>query len=277
MSTARVADILAALVEAGPASSWPERLVEECRQATEMTGVGLALMSTGGAAGILAATSGHAQQMEDLQFALGEGPCVEASRLGRPVLCSDLALHGDARWPAFSPEAQRAGVAAAFTFPLQVGSIGLGVLDLYRDSRGPLTAPQVTEAVAFADASVAVLLHLQGDGPATSRGNGRYPSGTDLGILGQGEGGPVPEWAGLVDRRAVVHQAAGMISVQLDVDVAEALLRLRARAYALDRPMADVAADVVARRLRFDNSEEGATELPGPPDPDGSRREEPWR
>jgi len=87
----------------------------------------------------------------------------------------------------------------------------------------------------------------------------------------------VPEWAGLVDRRAVVHQAAGMISVQLDVDVAEALLRLRARAYALDRPMADVAADVVARRLRFDNSEEGATELPGPPDPDGSRREEPWR
>ena len=171
MAGARVADILSALVEAGPESSWPERLVEECRQATEMSGVGLALMSGGGGAGILAATSGHAQQMEDLQFELGEGPCMDASRLGRPVLCPDLALDGHARWPAFTPGARMAGVAAAFTFPLQVGAVALGVLDLYRDRRGPLTLPQVSEAVAFADAGVAVLLHLQGG--AAARGDGQ--------------------------------------------------------------------------------------------------------
>jgi hypothetical protein len=51
--------------------------------------------------------------------------------------------------------------------------------------------------------------------------------------------------------RAQVHQAAGMISVQLGVSLAEALVRLRARAFAEDRLIAEVAADVVARRLRF--------------------------
>lgn len=270
MTGARVADILSALVEAGPESSWPERLVEECRQATEMSGVGLALMSEGSGAGILAATSGHAQQMEDLQFELGEGPCMEASRLGRPVLCPDLAMDGHARWPAFTPGARLAGVAAAFTFPLQVGAVSLGVLDLYRTQRGPLSVSQVSEAVAFADAGVAVLLHLQGggDGSAGSADeNGITPPGVVSGV----------DWAGLVDRRAVVHQAAGMISVQLDVSVGDALLRLRGHAYAHGRSMSEVAADVVARRLRFDHSDEGTTEGSGRPDPDNPSGEEPRR
>jgi hypothetical protein len=73
MAGARSADILAGLVTAGPAASWPDRLVEDCRQATRVSGVGLALMGSAGAGGIVAATGGHAQQMEDLQFALGEG------------------------------------------------------------------------------------------------------------------------------------------------------------------------------------------------------------
>ncbi|MFD0630267.1 ANTAR domain-containing protein [Catenulispora yoronensis] len=55
--------------------------------------------------------------------------------------------------------------------------------------------------------------------------------------------------------RAEVHQATGMISVQLGVSLAEALVRLRAHAWAADRLLADVAADVVARRLRFDEPE----------------------
>lgn len=267
MAAARVADILAALAATGPADSWPGRLVADCRQATRVSGVGLALMGTGGSAGILAATNGQAQQMEDLQFALGEGPCIDAARSGRPVFCSDLSADGVARWPAFSSGAARAGVVAAFTFPLQVGVVAIGALDLYRDQRGPLSTPQVTEAVAFADAAVSVLLHLQGIGDseaaALSDGDGHQGS--------PGDGVPVtrdtlgPDWAEVVERRAVVHQAAGMISVQLGVDVAAALLRLRAHAFATGRPMAEIATDVVSRRLRFDDSDEGTA--PGPAAP----------
>jgi steroid delta-isomerase-like uncharacterized protein len=50
---------------------------------------------------------------------------------------------------------------------------------------------------------------------------------------------------------AVIHQATGMVSVQLDVGMAIALVCLRSHASAAGRPLADVAADVVARRLRL--------------------------
>jgi hypothetical protein len=262
MAGARVADILAALVAVGPAASWPRRLVEECRQAMDMSGVGLVLTGRGLLGEVLATTGGPAQRMEDLQFALGEGPCVDASRTGDPVFCSDLGSDGASRWPAFSSGALEAGVAAAFTFPLNVGANAIGVLDLYRDSSGPLSKGRVTEAVAFADASVAVLLHLQ-------EHNG--PPGRSLLDVPRGNGGARREsdalagtWIDLVDRRAVVHQAAGMISVQLGADVAEALARLRAHAIAAERQISDVATDVVARRLRFDHSESGIDEGSGP-------------
>lgn len=254
-------DILAALAAAGPAATWPDQLVEDCRAATDMSGIGLAVTSPAGGA-ILAATDGHARQMEDLQFTLGEGPCMDASRTARPVLCPDLAVDSATRWPAFVSRATQAGVAAAFAFPLQVGAVGIGVLDLYRTERGALTGSQFGEAVAFADAAVAVLLHVQG-------------RGEDGALVLAGENGPVPDWAEVLDRRAVVHQAAGMISVQLEADLAVALVRLRAHAFAAGRPMVDVATDVVARRLRFDNSESGTTEGRPLRGPDGAPGEEP--
>ncbi|MFF4804048.1 ANTAR domain-containing protein [Streptomyces sp. NPDC001351] len=51
--------------------------------------------------------------------------------------------------------------------------------------------------------------------------------------------------------RAEIDQASGMVMVQLGVGIEEAFVRLRAYAYAHGRRLADVAADVVARQLRF--------------------------
>jgi AmiR/NasT family two-component response regulator len=51
--------------------------------------------------------------------------------------------------------------------------------------------------------------------------------------------------------RAVVHQAAGMISVQASVAVDDALALLRARAFSDNRPINEVAVDVVRGDLRF--------------------------
>ncbi len=59
-----------------------------------------------------------------------------------------------------------------------------------------------------------------------------------------------------------------MLSVQLGVDLSEALLRLRAYAWSRERPISDVAADVVARRLRLDDSRDGTALGPGGPEPD---------
>jgi hypothetical protein len=255
MAGARVAGILATLVAGGPPSIWPSDLVHACRDATAVTGVGLALVGRAGINGIVAATRGAARDLEDLQFTLGEGPCVEASRTGRPVLCPNLAADGMQRWPAFTSGAEDLGVAAAFTFPLRVGDSPIGVLDLYRRRAGRLEEPHLEHAVAFADAAVAVLLHLQE----------RVIAAPNTGA---------PGLADLADRRSVVHQAAGMISVQLDSDVADALLRLRAHAWVHQIPIAQVATEVVARRLRFDDSSTGTAQVGGS-DPDGRPGGEP--
>lgn len=262
MRGVRVAEILAALTASGPTDSWAARLVGNCQAATRMSGVGLAVTGPDGLAAVFATTGDHARRMEDLQFALGEGPGLDATRSGRPVLVSDLTAQAS-RWPVFTPEATGVGVHAAFTFPLQVGAIGIGVLDLYRTTPGDLDAVQFGQALAFADAAVAVLLHLQDR------------AGSDVGGGGADGASPTPtadagtDVIRAVDRRAVVHQATGMISVQLDVSLAVALSRLRAHAYAAGGRILDVAADVVSRRLEFDDSDAGTR-----PPPPGRRPQE---
>ncbi|MBA2390425.1 MAG: GAF and ANTAR domain-containing protein [Geodermatophilaceae bacterium] len=236
----RVSEILASLSGGGgDRAVQPDRLCQECAAAVAVSGVALALMTADGpSGGIVAATDGAAKQMEELQFALGEGPCVDASRSGRPVLQPDILATAVGRWPAFGPGVLAAGIRAIFAFPLRVGAIRLGVLDLYRDTPGGLSAEELLDALAFADAATVVLLHLQHQADA---------------------GGAQPMLAGAFDDRAEVHQATGMITIQLNVSLANALVRLRAHAYATERPIGEIAADVVNRRLRFDHSDAGSS------------------
>ena len=160
---ARVARILAALHDSGRADgdNVAVRLVMASRDALPVTGVGLSWVTPHGPGATLAATDGPARLMEELQFSLGEGPCVDSSRSGFPVLQADLAQTAATLWPAFRPRALDAGIAAVFAFPLQVGAVRMGVLDLYRDVAGPLADGDVDEALAYAAAATAVLLELQ--------------------------------------------------------------------------------------------------------------------
>ena len=184
--------------------------------------------------GVLAATDGPARLIEELQFTFGEGPCVESLRTGSPVLHGDLAQTASQLWPAFTAGALSAGIAAVFAFPLQVGAITLGALDLYRDAVGPLDGSDLREAMAFASAATAVLLHLQSASKA---------------------GEMHPELAVSFVDRAVVHQATGMVAVQIDSSLGDALTVMRARAFGSGRPIVDVARDVVARQARFDRDD----------------------
>jgi hypothetical protein len=232
VSSLRVRQILTeVLTGSGDADGLPERLCRACTEAVPVSGAGLALMTRAGHRGTITATDGPATTMEDLQQALGEGPCLDASRDGRPVLQSDLAATGTSRWPGFTAGALQAGIAAVFAFPLQVGAIQLAVLDLYRNTTGPLDRLQLAEALAFAEAATTILLQLQHTSPP---------------------GQPLhPELSEAVDGRREVYQAAGMITVQAAVSLAEALLLLQAHAFSAGRPMLEVAQDVVARQLRF--------------------------
>jgi hypothetical protein len=168
--------------------------------------------------------------LEELTLTLGEGPGVDAFT-GSPVLVADLTASDClARWPAFAPAAVQAGVRAVFAIPAQVGAIRLGVLGLYRARPGNLDREQLADALVLADTALALLLDAE------------RPDGSR----------PVEHWREQAGpQHPEVHQATGMIIVQLGVTAAVALIRLRAYAYAHDRRLRDVAADVVARRLRF--------------------------
>ncbi|MEV0156342.1 GAF and ANTAR domain-containing protein [Micromonospora sp. NPDC050686] len=176
------------------------------------------------------ATDRAASELEDLTLTLGEGPCVDATT-GGPVLVADLTVpECRNRWPVFAPAAVLAGAGAVFALPLRVGGIRLGVLDLYRARAGDLGAEQLADALVLADTACAVLLD-----DATRRG-------VDLDDESSERAGP---------QHPEVHQATGMIMVQLEVTAAVALIRLRAYAYSQDRRLREVAADIVARRLRL--------------------------
>lgn len=149
---------------------------------------------------------------------------------GSPMLIPDLELVAE-RWPGFVPAAVAAGARAVFAFPLQAGTIRVGVLSLYRAEPGPLTPQQLADALVFADIALQLLLD------------------SASGISGLADYHPLD---GLSDSRVEVYQATGMISVQLGVTMEEALVRLRAHAFAASMPLDDIAGDVVSRLLRFD-------------------------
>jgi hypothetical protein len=179
----------------------------------------------------LYASDRMASELEEITLTLGEGPCVDAFH-GSPTLIADL-TDPDCltRWPMFAPAAARAGARAVFALPLQIGAVHLGVMDLYRGRPGDLDREQLADALVLADTACALLL----DGASREA---------------PGQEGDCPER--VAPHHPEVHQATGMIIVQLGVSAAEALIRLRAYAYANDRRLRDVARDVVGRRLRFE-------------------------
>ena len=184
---------------------------------------------------VMCVTGPVSEQLAELQLTLGEGPCHDVMASAAPVLAGDL---GDeeftGRWPAFTPAACQRGAGAVFALPLIVGAIRAGVLGLYRGSPGPLPDRQLGDLLILADAATVLLL------------------GSVDGDAGDGDGAAVDGQApDLALHRAEIDQATGMLTVQLGVAAAEAFVRLRAYAYAQDRRLADVAGDIVARRLRL--------------------------
>jgi ANTAR domain len=184
---------------------------------------------------VMCVTDPVGEQLAELQLMLGEGPCHDVLASAAPVLAGDLGDPESARrWPAFTDEARRAGAAAVFAFPLVIGAIRAGAMGLYRGVPGPL-GRHFGDCLLLADAATVLLLDAAGEGGAADGD-------------GPGLGGQAPH---LAHHRAEIDQATGMLTVQLDVPVAEAYARLRAYAYAQDRRLAEVATDIVARRLRL--------------------------
>jgi len=206
-----------------------ERICRACVAGLDVDGASISLYTTSPARQVLCATDATAELLEELQFTLGEGACMQAAGTGRPVLVPDL---NDAtetsQWPVFAAAAiEQADVAALFSLPLQWGTINLGVLNLYRTAPGSLSGTQWRDAMSAAGTATLMLLGLH-----TDPGDRQW---LDHSVHG----------------RVEIHQATGMVVAQLGISAQNAFARLRAYAFAEQRLLGEVAHDIVSRRLRF--------------------------
>jgi len=194
-------------------------------------------MAEGAARQLLCSTDDAAAHLCEAQFSFGTGPGLHAFAEGTPVLVTDLGRAADAeRWPLFAHRALELEIAAVFAFPLSVGAIAVGTLDLYRRGPGPLTDAEIGAALLLADAVTLGVLRLYATGGETEY------------VQGDGELSWLPGQADYDE----VHQATGMVMVQCGVGPEEALLRLRTRAFAVGTDLTTLAREVVSRRVRLD-------------------------
>ena len=232
MAGDRLLAILAKLSAGSTIEPEPARLCEVCAEVALMTGAGIMLMTGDTQQGSVCSSNAVSALIEELQYTLGEGPCVDAHMQDRPVLESDLADPAVTRWFAFTPPAVAAGARAVFGFPLQFGGVRLGALNLYRDRPGPMSDDQYANALVLAGVAAQAVLAMQAHASPGALS-------TEL-----------EEGANF---RFVVHQASGMVAAQLGVSVGEALARLRAYAFGNELLLTDVAEAIVARKLRIDD------------------------
>ena len=182
----------------------------------------------------LADTSAVAGHLDEQQFALGEGPLWDCLMTAVPVLAVDLAAEDASRkkyverWPSFCREANERGIDAAFALPLQVGLVTVAVLTVYRDHTGPLTSTEYVDGLSLAALATTALM---------AERTGEHAE--DLAEVFR---------AG-VHERSRLHRAAGMVAERASIPIVEAMVRLRAHAYATGRPLGDIARDICDRRL----------------------------
>ncbi len=205
-------------------------LCEGCLATVGVDGSAVAVFAGDTTRDLVYATNSTAERIDELQFTLGEGPCLAAYRSHRPELHADMADPGvSVRWPAFAPELVALGVRGIYAFPLGLWNGGrVGVLELYSDKPRTLDVAQYRAAEdCAARLGPTVLEELD---PT------RYPSvWTDPALFPHGN----------------VHVAAGMMAGQLRISPADAISRLRAMAFAEERRITALAEDIIAARVTF--------------------------
>jgi hypothetical protein len=213
-----------------------DRLCEACVVLFEIDAAAISLVFDGASGGTLGSSGAPARVYDELQFTLGEGPCLDSVNRRMPILVVDLADSDEARWPAYGPAMLAHRIRSVHAVPVVVAGEFVGALDLFRAQPGPLSGEDVTGAVAAAELATIPLLDLLDADLQAAVTDPHSNAWAELNTLS----------------RVEVSQATGMLVAQLEIEPAEALVRLRAHAYATNRTATDVAHDILERRLKLE-------------------------
>jgi GAF domain-containing protein len=192
-----------------------------------VTGASIATMGGPFAEETLSATDAHIARVDELQFDLGQGPCWDALELGSPVLEPDVLRAPRGVWPEFASAVQHGPTAALFAFPMRIGPLRIGAIDVYDVRSRDLERQDVAALAEFAAVT------------------GRRVLEHALRRAGNEDEPEAPH------SRRVIHQATGFVIGQLGVSAEEAELLIRASAFTEGRPMREIAEELVDRRRRY--------------------------
>jgi GAF domain-containing protein len=218
------------VAEADESSSVAAAICRYCVNVLPFDGAAVTAMASDQLRELLWASDPVMSQVVALQFSLGEGSSLDTYNSGRPVCITDLADIEPARWPMLTPALAALPIGALFTFPVAIGAIKIGVLNLYRRTPGQVSAADLSNVLRVVDLAATALLAARA---------GQYDGDEDATWL-EGPGS---------DRQ--VHQATGMLTVQLEVPPEEAFARLRGYAFAQGRGIGMVADDIVSNGFRM--------------------------
>lgn len=229
-------DQLLAAVDGRRGVEAADRLCDACVLLFDIDAAAISLVFDGASSGTLGSSGAPARTYDELQFTLGEGPCLDSVSGRIPVLVADLADPDEARWPIYGPALLSHQIRGVFAMPVLVAGEHVGALDLFRAQPGRLAEDHFAGAIVAAELAGAPLLDVMNDDLQAAVNDPESNAWAELHALS----------------RAEVSQATGMLVAQLGVEPAEALLRLRAHAYATGRSSTDVARDILDRRLKLE-------------------------
>jgi hypothetical protein len=212
-----------------------DSLCEACVVLFDIDAAAISLVFDGANGGTLGSSSALARIYDELQFTLGEGPCLDSVARRTPILVVDLADPKEARWPAFGPALLAYEIRGVFAMPVVVAGEYVGALDLFRKRPGRFEGEQFAGTIVAAELAGIPLLDLLNGDLQAAVSDPNSNAWAELNALS----------------RAEVSQATGMLVAQLGVEPAEALVRLRAYAYSTGRSATDVARDILDRRLKL--------------------------
>lgn len=213
-----------------------DSLCEACVALLDIDAAAISLVFEGASSGTLGSSGAQARMYDELQFTLGEGPCLDSVAQRNPVVVVDLADPKESRWLAYGAAMLAHQIRAVYAMPIVVAGEYVGALDLFRAQPGQLSSQNLAGGVAAAELAGVPLLDLMG--------GDLQAAVTDPNSDG---------WAELNELcRTEVSQATGMLVAQLEIEPAEALVRLRAHAYAVGRSASEVACEILDRRLKLE-------------------------
>jgi hypothetical protein len=205
------------------------RFMASVAEAAEADSAAVTVFGPGLIETLTAVSDDTAKAAQDAEFTLGEGPAREAMTSRRAVRATGIAVRR--RWPNYGPAVERLGIRSIAAVPMGLTGVPLGALTLFGLHPRP-DNDDLDGLRAIAD-TVATMLLPEGER------NGAGDDANPCSLLAE------------VDHRAVIHQATGVVSVEYGCATPDALALIRARAFAEDRPIEDIASDIVDRKLRL--------------------------